>query len=421
MSGIRCRTGRGVLLVMMVALLTAGLCIGGVFFAAMLASPAKDPAQDVVASVPEVSIQPESEAEPEESSGQESTAAEEEPEKPVGIFAGYEEQAGDMLRQMSLTEKIGQLFLAALPDADPEGIVQQYQPAGYLLFAKNLQYHNRKTLAELIESCQQNATIPMVFAVDEEGGSVVRVSKFTNFRSEPFAAPQLIYQESGLDGLAADAKEKSQFLLDLGITLNLAPVCDVSVNSSDYIYDRTLGVPAEETARGIGAIVTAMEETGISCALKHFPGYGSNPDTHTGAALDERERTVFEESDFLPFEAGIEAGADLVLVSHNTVTAFDGELPASLSPEIHRLLREELGFTGVIITDDISMDALDSFREDAAVLALEAGNNLIITGDLEQSVRQIQAAVEDGRIPEEALDEAVQPVLAWKLAKNIFS
>lgn len=422
MAKIQCRTGKAVLLVLAIALLTAGLSIGAVFLTARVAVPEGQSAAESNLSVQEESRTPESElpAEPEESLEPEESSEPEEPEQTAGIFSEYESQAADILRQLSLTEKIGQLFLAALPDTAAEETVSQYQPSGYLLFARNLQYHNRKTLAELMESCQQNAAVPMFFAVDEEGGSVVRVSGFTNFRDTPFAAPQQIYQQSGLDGLAADAAEKSQFLLDLGFAVNLAPVCDVSVDADDYIYSRTLGVSAEETAEGIRAIVSAMEETGISCALKHFPGYGGNADTHAGAAVDDRSRAEFEEQDFLPFLAGIEEGADMVLVSHNTVNAFDADCPASLSWEIHRVLREELGFSGIILTDDISMDALDSYAEEAAVLAVEAGNNLIITGDLKTSFEQVREAVENERLSEEDLDAAILPVLAWKLAKQIF-
>ena len=117
-----------------------------------------------------------------------------------------------------------------------------------------------------------------------------------------------------------------------------------------------------------------MQDEGITCVLKHFPGYGGNADTHTGIAYDSRPLEAFQQSDFLPFQAGIQAGADLVLVSHNIVACMDSQLPASLSPEVHRILREDLGFSGVVITDDLVMDGIRDFAgtEQAAVLAVQA-------------------------------------------------
>ena len=150
--------------------------------------------------------------------------------------------------------------------------------------------------------------------------------------------------------------------------------------------------------------------------LKHFPGYGNNVDTHTGIALDERPYETFQTSDFLPFTAGIQAGADAVLVSHNIAAAMDETLPASLSPAVHQVLREELGFDGVILTDDLAMDAVAQYAQDGsvAVLAVQAGNDMIVTTDFETQIPQVVAAVEDGVISEERIDQSVARVLAWK-------
>ena len=159
-----------------------------------------------------------------------------------------------------------------------------------------------------------------------------------------------------------------------------------------------------------------MDAAGIGSVLKHFPGYGNNVDTHTGIAVDERPYETFVESDFLPFEAGIAAGADSVLVSHNIVGSMDSTLPASLSPEVHRVLREELGFSGVVLTDDLAMDAVEAYAEDGsvAVLAVLAGNDMIITTDYRTQIPLVIAAVEEGTIAESAIDQAVSRVLGWK-------
>ena len=154
----------------------------------------------------------------------------------------------------------------------------------------------------------------------------------------------------------------------------------------------------------------------MGSVLKHFPGYGNNQDTHTGAAVDQRPYETFESSDFLPFQAGIQAGADAVLVSHNIVTSMDESLPASLSPAVHRVLRDTLGFDGVILTDDLAMEAAAQYAQDGsvAVLAVQAGNDMIVTTDFETQIPQVIAAVEEGTIPMEQIDQSEARVLSWK-------
>ena len=154
----------------------------------------------------------------------------------------------------------------------------------------------------------------------------------------------------------------------------------------------------------------------MGCVLKHFPGYGENGDTHTGSVLDQRPYESFQQRDFLPFEAGIQAGADCVLVSHNVVSCKDSAYPASLSPEWHRVLREELGFEGCIITDDLIMDAIQEYCDSssAAVQAVLAGNDLLCCSDYETQYPAVLAAVENGQISQERIEESVLRILRWK-------
>ncbi len=198
----------------------------------------------------------------------------------------------------------------------------------------------------------------LLIGSDEEGGTVTRASRNPNLFEKPFSSPQKLAAQATEHGsiFSEDAWEKNSALLALGINVNLAPVADVSTDPADFIYDRALGQDAAATADYAAQVVTAMRESGIGSVLKHFPGYGSNADTHTGIALDERSLETFRQSDFLPFAAGIEAGEGTaaVLVSHNIMAAVDSDLPASLSPAVHDLLREELGFTGVAMTDDLA-------------------------------------------------------------------
>ena len=346
-----------------------------------------------------------------------SDAAGEQAEEPDPIAA----RAQELLDGMTLEEKVGQMFIARCPETDAAQLAADYHLGGYILFGRDFKDKTAEQVTTDIQSYQDAAEIPLLIAVDEEGGTVNRVSSNPNLRSSPFRSPQSLYSEGGLELVRSDAQEKCRLLESLGININFAPVCDVSQDPADFIYDRTLGRDAQETSQYVAAVVETMAEEGMGSVLKHFPGYGNNTDTHTGVAYDDRPYDTFLTSDFLPFQAGIAAGADMVLVSHNIVSAMDETSPASLSPEVHRILREDLGFTGVIVTDDLVMDGVRDFAGDdeAAVLAVQAGNDLLCCTDFQTQVPAVLAAVESGEITEEQIDAAVLRVLTMKLRLGI--
>lgn len=331
------------------------------------------------------------------------------------------DDAAAILAQMTLGEKVGQMFLPHFPDSFAAGDIQSYAPAGFVLYAKDFSGKTKAQVQQMIARYQQASKIPLLISVDEEGGSVVRISSNPALRDTPFLSPQEVYQNGGLDGLIRDTQEKSRLLLSLGVNLNLAPVCDITMDKSAYIYKRTLGLSAEATAEGIAAMVRTMEQEGISGALKHFPGYGSSTDTHAGIAYDHRDYSEFVRQDFLPFIAGIEQGAPSVLISHNIVTCMDPDYPASLSKEVHRILREELHFDGVIMTDDLSMGAIRQFTAGGspAVTAVLAGNDLLLTADWKNEYANVLAAVNSGEIPVSRIDESVLRILNWKMDKGL--
>ena len=326
-----------------------------------------------------------------------------------------------LLSSMTLEEKVGQMFFVRCLDVQAAEKVSEYHLGGYLLFGRDFQtttgdWLTAEAFTANVASYQAAADIPLLIGVDEEGGTVARATRNPNLFAAKRQSPQTIYAQGGMEAILTDTRQVNQGLLSYGINVNFAPVADVSTNSSDFIYDRTFGQDAAATAEYISQVAAEMDTVGIGSVLKHFPGYGSNSDTHTGVAVDERPYEQFVQEDFLPFQAGIDAGADCVLVSHNIVTAMDGDLPASLSPEVHRILREELGFTGVVLTDDLAMDAVESYAEDGsvAVLAVLAGNDMIVTTDFETQIPLVIAAVEDGTIDQATIDQAVSRVLGWK-------
>lgn len=330
-------------------------------------------------------------------------------------------RAQSILDSMTLEEKVGQMFIARCPKSDAPEEAARYALGGYILFTRDFKNRSPQQVAQTVEACQQAAALPLFIGVDEEGGDVVRISKFPAFRDEPFPSPQWLWQSGGLSAVRADTREKCGLLRTLGINLNFAPVCDVSLSPDDYIHSRTLGLDGAQTAQYVRAVVEEMSAGGTGCVLKHFPGYGSSLDTHTSVARDDRPYEAFLQSDFLPFRAGIEAGAGMVLVSHNIVSSMDGERPASLSPKVHEILREELGFQGVIITDDLDMAGAKEFAgvERSAVLAVLAGNDLLCVTDYQRQIPAVLSAVEAGEIPLERIDQSVLRILELKLSLGI--
>ena len=321
------------------------------------------------------------------------------------------------VNNLPLEAQVAQMFFARCPETDAAALAGQYDIGGYILFARDFDGQTRDSVTQTIQSYQDAAATPMLIGVDEEGGTVVRISSNPNLRAAPFHSPQSLYNEGGFTLITSDTKEKDELLASLGINVNFAPVCDVSTNPADFINARAFGQDAAQTSEYVRTVVSQMVADGTGMVLKHFPGYGSNVDTHTGIAIDERPLDSFRESDFLPFEAGIAAGAQSILVSHNVVNCMDSELPASLSPAVHDILRTELGFDGVIMTDDLIMEAITDYTggENAAVLAVQAGNDMLVSSDFVTQYNAVLAAVQDGTISEDRIRESAVRVIRWKL------
>lgn len=328
-----------------------------------------------------------------------------------------EERAEKILQDMTLEEKVGQMFFVRCIKEQALSDIEQYHLGGYILFGNDFKDQSEEDLKATLAGYQEESKIPLLIGVDEEGGTVNRVSIYPAFRSSPFKSPGDLYKEGGFDLIKNDTIEKANLLLSIGINVNLAPVCDVSTNPGDFIYQRAFGKDAVQTSQYVSTVVKQMNACGIGSVLKHFPGYGNNADTHTGIAIDERSYATFEKSDFLPFEAGIDAGAGAILVSHNIVKSMDETYPASLSENVHNILRNQLSFRGVIITDDLSMDAIKNYTNDneAAVQAVLAGNDLLIATDYNVQIPAVITAVKNGTITEERLNESVTRILIWKL------
>ncbi|MEG0614635.1 MAG: glycoside hydrolase family 3 N-terminal domain-containing protein [Oscillospiraceae bacterium] len=334
--------------------------------------------------------------------------------------------AKEYLDKMSLNEKVGQMFFATCPKNKAENeldYISTYALGGYILFSEDFKEKTPEKVQQSIEGYQNASKIPMLIGVDEEGGKVVRASKYPEFRSEPFPSPQELFEKGGFDLIKTDTAEKIGFLKNLGVNVNLAPVCDVSTNPDDYINNRSFGQNAEQTAEYIKTTVGVYEEYNFACVLKHFPGYGNNIDTHTGIAIDERSYEEISNNDFLPFIAGINSGVGAILVNHNITNCIDETVPSSISPKVHEVLRETLNFDGVIMTDELGMDAIEKYTygDDVAVLAVIAGNDLIVSTNFTEQYESLMNAVNSGKIDVKRIDESVMRILEWKIKMGIIS
>ena len=334
-----------------------------------------------------------------------------------------DERAREILDSMTLEEKVAQMFMVYMPSKNATAIQKEYQFGGYLLFANNFKNNSYDKKRSQIKGYQKASKIKMLIAVDEEGGIVNRVSLCKQYRSSPFLSPRELYKKGGYSKIRKDTREKADLLLDLGINTNLAPVADVAYNSKNYIYSRTFSTSARSTSKYIKYVVREMGKKNLVSTLKHFPGYGNNGDTHSNIIHDKRSKKTFESRDLLPFAAGIDAGCDMIMVSHNIVECFDKKNPASLSKKVHNYLRKEMDFDGVIISDGLGMAGVVDFvggsKSEAAVRSILAGNDMICANDYKAQYKAVLKAVKSGRIKESQVNKSVTRILKLKLNRGI--
>ena len=323
----------------------------------------------------------------------------------------------DILSAMTIEEKVGQLLLVRVPENNKYDVIKDYHIGGYILFGRDTDNKTKTQIQIDTNSYQKVANIPLIIAIDEEGGKVSRLNN-TKFVTNKFKSPQDLFKIGGYDEILHDAKKKTDLLHDLGINVNLAPVADVATDKNAYIYARTFGSNAKDTAKYIETVMNA-QTNGVSYVLKHFPGYGNNLDTHEDIVVDNRAVSEFFNNDFLPFKAGIDNGALAIMMSHNIVSCFD-DVPSSISKKTHNILRNELDFNGIIITDDLAMKGISNYDIDKIyVEAVLAGNNMLIVTDYKTAYNQILEAVNDKVINEELINILVYKVLYFKYLKKL--
>lgn len=318
----------------------------------------------------------------------------------------------DRLATMTLEEKVGQLFWARVPSNHQIEDLQSYHLSGYILFGRDFEGRSIEDMKALTKDYQAAAKIPLLIGSDEEGGTVTRISSILE---TPFQSPMALYQQGGMEAVLSDTKQKAELLKSVGVNAGLFPVADLARNQSAFIYDRTIGQDAQTTASYAQQVVEELKKSKVGSTLKHFPGYGDNGDSHTAIIQDNRSLDELRQADFLPFQAGIDAGADSVLVSHNILSKID-TVPSSISPKITDLLRKELHFKGVIMTDDFDMAGIADFvsQDEAAFQVIVAGNDLILGSSYQTQIPYLLKKISSGELTEERIDESVRRILTWK-------
>ena len=354
------------------------------------------------------------------------TAAQPEP-TPRTSAAVQKDAAQTLLDGMSTREKICQLLIVhpeALTDGgavtamtdDLAAALRDYPVGGFLLSAGNMTSGEqlRALTSALSSAC---AAAPLV-TVDEEGG---RVARLMNTVGTTKLNSMYSYRSLGTQGAYDNAQTLAHDIAAYGFNTDFAPVADVWTNKhSNAIGDRAYSDDYDEAATLVAAAVHGFRDAGVICCLKHFPGHGSTAtDSHNGAATVDKTLPQLRQEDLKPFVSGIAAGADMV--GHLTVPTMD-DAPASLSHKlVTNLLRYDLGFRGVIVTDGLQMQALAQYTDgEKAVRALAAGNDMLLEiSDVPGAVAAVEQALADGTLTADALDASVLRVLQLKLAHGI--
>ena len=339
------------------------------------------------------------------------------------------------ISEMSLEEKIYQLFFVtpeSLTGVDmvtqagdaTKTALEQYPVGGIIYFSQNIE--NEEQITTMTSNSQSYSKIPLFIGVDEEGGSLVaRIANNPNFQVPTF--PDM--KEIGASGDPYKAYEVGSsigsYLKEYGFNMDFAPDADVLTNPENTaIGSRSFGSDPQLVSQMVAEEVKGLEEQNVTAVLKHFPGHGSTAeDSHNGAAVVNRSLEELRSAEFLPFEAGIQAGADVVMVGHLQVPQIiPDDTPASLSSVmITDILRNELGFDGLVITDSLSMGAVTEYYTpaEAAVMCIQAGGDmLLIPEDFHQAYQGVLDAVNNQTLSEERINESLTRILRVKY-KNL--
>ncbi len=335
----------------------------------------------------------------------------------------------EQIKEMSIEEKIGQMIVVGLEgytlDDNSKKMIEEHYVSGFILFSKNIENSNQ--LLNLINSLKEANSknrIPLFISVDEEGGRVSRMPK--EFRKLP--TNKKIGKINNSEFSYEIGKILGEELKLFGFNMDFAPVLDINSNPNNpVIGDRSFGTNEKIVSKLGVETMKGIQSKGVVSVIKHFPGHGDTSiDSHIGLPSINNDFERLKSFEFIPFVDAIKSGADAVMIAHILLPKIDPDYPSSLSKTIITdILREDIGFDGVVITDDMTMGAIAKNYEigDAAVKAVNAGSDIILVAHGFDNgvavINSIKEAVENGIISEERLDESVYRILSLKQKYNI--
>lgn len=332
------------------------------------------------------------------------------------------------VHDLTLEEQIGQLLMVGFPGTSPTPelieLIQRHHVGNIIFFSRNV--HDAQQVRELTSHLQELAhaagqRFPLLIAIDQENGMVQRLGEDATIFPGNMALGATGSEQSAYEVALAAGLE----LRALGINLNLAPVVDVNNNPANPVIGvRSFGENPQQVARLAGAEIRGYQSAGIATCIKHFPGHGDTAtDSHLSMPVVPYGMDRLEQVELVPFKSGIAAGTDCVMTAHIYFPALMGttDLPATLAPAvIHQLLREQLNFQGVIMTDCLEMNAVSQTVGvgRGTVLAQQAGNDLILISHLYErqlaGIEALKAAVQSGEIAPEHIQQAAARIIALK-------
>lgn len=336
----------------------------------------------------------------------------------------------ETLAGMTLHEKVCQMMFVTPEELTGEDGVtvagdatrqalENYPVGGIVYFAKNLESQDQ--VKEMIDNSQKYSSIGLFVATDEEGGVVNRLMDTVG---TTYIGSMYYYKDDGDETAYENAYTIANDMSVLGFNLDFAPVADVWSNPDNTVIgERAYSDDYAQAAELVGNAVKGFNDGGVMCTLKHFPGHGDTAeDSHYSSAYVHRTKEEIMADEMQPFRSGIEAGAEFVMVGHLIVPDID-EVPATLSYKIATgILREELKFEGVAITDSFEMESIaDNYSvDDAVVMSVKAGMDMILQPkDMASAVNSIEQAVADGELSEDRIDESVRRILTLKESRGL--
>ena len=347
-----------------------------------------------------------------------------------------DEKVEKIVNNMTLEEKVGQIFMVAPEAVDKDGgsttvfteniekEIEKYNLGGYILFASNIE--NPTQTQELINGLKKSSKIQPFVGVDEEGGRVARIGKNSAMGVEKIEPMAQVGKSQNYERANEIGTTIGKYIKNLGFNLDFAPDTDVLTDSNNTeIGDRSFGNDPEVVGKMATEVVKGLQSENISTVLKHFPGHGGSiGNSHQGFSLSNRTEEELKKCEIVPFKTAIENGADCVMDAHMSLPNVTGDnIPATLSKKVVTdMLKTELNFKGVVFSDSMSMGAITENygTGDACVKAVEAGIDMVLMPEnLDEAYNAVLEAVKNGKISQERLDDAVSRIIKAKIQRGI--